>query len=102
MHFLAGGECDFISAPIAAANKSGGDFPRRMYGGGIEEEEEEVVVDAHSKYKPLLIQNDMTQAPFLPLLQAYWFYNSLCDVCCKSTGLHTVHTAGKGSTAPQS
>lgn len=90
---------DVGSAPIAVTNKSGGDFSPCMYGGCIEEEEE---VDAHSEYKPLLIQNDMTQAPFLPLLQAYWFYNSPCDVCCKSTGLHTVHTAGKGSTAPQS
>ena len=43
-----------------------------LYGGGIEEQQEEeeevVVVDAHSGYKPLLMQNDMTQAPFLPLL----------------------------------
>lgn len=29
---------------------------------------EEEEVDAHGEYKPLLIQNDMTQAPFLPLL----------------------------------
>lgn len=67
-----GGRCGFASAPIAGTNKSGGDFYPCMYrwcyrGGDV---------DAHSEYKPLLIQNDMTQAPFLPLLQAHWFSNS--------------------------
>lgn len=90
MHFLArGGDWCFEFISAVTKKKSGGDFY------SVAEEE---AVDAHRECKPLLIRNDTTQArppPPLPLSQAYWFYNGLCDVCCKSTGLHTAHTAGK-------
>lgn len=49
--------------------------------------------------KPQLIHNDTMQAPSHTPFQAYWFHNSLCDVCYKITGLHTVGGGGLNRTS---
>ena len=58
----SGLDVGWFPLPIAATNKSGwGHVSPCMYGGDMEE----AGLDAHSESKSLLIQNDITQAPFL-------------------------------------